>query len=130
MNLPGQAKLFIVEDNFVYAYILEAMLKEFGNFKITSFTTGEECIELLDNDPSLIILDYGLDGKMNGLDTFKIIHSKKPKIPVIILSSQTNVEVAADLLKAGVFDYLQKKDGETAMILLKDSILRALKINN
>lgn len=49
---------------------------------------------------------------MNGLDTFKIIHSREPKIPVIILSSQTDVQVAADLLKAGVFDYIEKKDKE------------------
>ncbi len=67
---------------------------------------------MLDNNPDLIILDYNLDKGMNGLDTFKIIHSREPKIPVIILSSQTDVQVAADLLKAGVFDYIEKKDKE------------------
>lgn len=127
MNAAGQIKLFIVEDNFMYSYVLGEMLKEYGNFKISSLSSGEKCIELLDNNPDLVILDYNLDKGMNGLDTFKIIHLKKPKIPVIILSSQTDLQVAADLLKQGVFDYIQKQNNETAMEKLKDSIIKALK---
>jgi two-component system OmpR family response regulator len=129
MNSTGQIKLFIVEDNFMYSYVLEEVLKEYGNFKISSFTTGEKCLELLDSNPDVIILDYNLDDSMNGADTFKVIHSRKPKTPVIILSSQQNIQVAADLLKQGVFAYIEKKDNETAMQKLKDSIIKALKSN-
>jgi DNA-binding NtrC family response regulator len=129
MTSPGQIKLFIVEDNFMYSYVLEEMLKEYGNFKISSFTSGKKCLELLDSNPDVIILDYNLEDGMNGLDTFKIIHTSKPKIPVIILSSQPDLQVTADLLKHGVFDYIQKKDNETAMQKLRDSILKALKSN-
>lgn len=126
MNSSNQIKLFIVEDNFVYSFILEAMLKEYGNFSISTFNTGEECIEMLDNNPDIIILDYNLEGKMNGLDTFKMIHSLKPKTPVIVLSSQTDVQVVADLLEIGVFDYIQKSGGEIALIKLRDSVFKAL----
>ncbi len=129
MSTQGQIKIFIVEDNFMYSYILEEMLKEHGNFKIASFTSGEKCIELLDSNPDLVILDYNLDDSMTGLDAFKVIHARKPKIPVIVLSSQTDIQVAADLLKLGVFDYIQKKDNETAMQKLRDSVIKALKSN-
>jgi two-component system, OmpR family, response regulator len=129
-NSVGQTSLFIVEDNFMYSYLLEAMLKEYGNFKITTLTSGEDCIEMLENNPKLIILDYNLEKGLNGLDTFKIIHSRKPKIPVIIISSQTDVQVVADLLKLGVFDYIEKKDKQKAMEKLLDSALKALKKNN
>ena len=128
MNSSAQTNIFIVEDNFAYSYVLEARLKEYGNIKITTFTTGESCIELLNNNPSLIILDYNLEGKMNGADTFKMIHSKKPKIPVIILSSQLDVQVVADLLKLGVFDYIQKRDKELTFSKVEQSILKVLKI--
>ena len=128
MNSKGQIKLFIVEDNFVYSFMLEAMLKDYGNFKITSFNSGEECIELLDNNPDIIILDYNLEGKLNGSDAFKMIHSKKPKTPVIILSSQKDVQIAADLLQNGVFDYIQKSGGELALTKLRDSVFKALKM--
>lgn len=110
----------------MYSYVLEAMLKEGHNYKITTFSTGEACLEMLENNPDLIILDYNLEGAMNGLDTFKSIHLKKPKIPVIILSSQTDIQIAADLLKMGAFDYIQKKDKETALLNLEKSVFKAL----
>ena len=126
MNSNGQIKLFIVEDNFVYSFTLEAMLKEHGNFKITSLNTGEECLERLDNNPDIIILDYNLGGKLNGSETFRMIHSKKPQIPVIIISNQKDVQVAADLMKNGVFDYIQKSGSEIAFTKLRDSVFKAL----
>jgi two-component system response regulator HydG len=121
-----QIHLFIVEDNFIYSYVIEAMLKEYGNFKVTNFSSGEKCMEMLDNAPDLIILDYNLETGMNGFETFKLIHSQKPKIPVIILSGQTDVQIAADLLKAGVADYIEKKNKEQAMEKLRGSILKIL----
>ena len=120
----SQIRLFIVEDNFLYSYMLETTLKECGNFKITSFTTAEECIEMLRNKPDLIILDYHLNGGMNGLEAFQIIHQKNPRVPVIILSSQTDVQVAADILHKGAFDYIEKKDNIKALEKLKASILK------
>jgi DNA-binding NtrC family response regulator len=126
MKSLSQTHVFIVEDNFAYSYIVEAMLKEYGNFKVTTFASGEQCVEMLDNNPDLIILDYNLDRGMNGLETFKAIHLLKPKIPVIILSGQTDVQIAADFLKAGATDYIEKKNKEQAMEQLIISILNAL----
>lgn len=126
MNAPEKTKIFIVDDNFVYSYVLEAMLLEYGNIKVTTFTTGESCIELLDNNPALIILDYNLDGQLNGAETFKLIHERKPKIPVIILSGQLDVQVVADLLKLGVYDYIQKQDRETTFKKIEQSVLKVL----
>jgi DNA-binding NtrC family response regulator len=127
MKSLSQTHLFIVEDNFIYSYLIEAMLKEYGNFKLTTFATGEQCIKALHSKPDLIILDYNLDKGINGLETFKAIHSLKPEIPVIILSGQTDVQVAADFLKAGATDYIEKKDKNKSTEKLIDSILKALK---
>ncbi|OFY84798.1 MAG: hypothetical protein A3F72_05940 [Bacteroidetes bacterium RIFCSPLOWO2_12_FULL_35_15] len=122
MNHQTAISIFIVEDNFLYTYMLESALKEHGNFKVTAFATGEECLELLDNNPDIIILDHLLGKGMNGLATFKIIHSRKPKIPIIILSCQTDAQVAIDTMKAGAYDYIQKQNysiGELEKTLLK-----------
>ena len=121
--------IFIVEDNFLYTYVLEKGISEYGNFNISTYTTGEACLQNLQDNPDLIILDYNLDDEMNGYQVFKQIHKQKPNVPVIILSSQEDIKVVADLLNEGVFDYIQKKDKEKAMIKLKDSILKALKIS-
>ncbi|HLG03962.1 MAG TPA: response regulator [Bacteroidia bacterium] len=126
MSSSGSAKVFIVEDNFIYSYLVESMLKDYGDFKITTFGSAEECIALLGNNPDLIILDYKLGSGMNGLEAFKIIHASQPKVPVIILSSQNDVQIAADFLQLGAYDYIEKKDLEEAMEKLRNSILSAL----
>lgn len=126
MRASGTPKIFIVEDNFMYSYVLESMLSESENLKVTSFTSGEACLELLDNNPDVVILDYNLEGEMTGLDTFRSIRLKKPRIPVIILSGQKDVQVAADLLKEGVFDYIEKKGAEQTMERLRTAVLNAV----
>src|ERR1035437_5003184 len=125
MNHRATINIFIVEDNFLYTYMLESALKEHGNFKVTTFATGEECLELLDNNPDLIILDYLLGKGMNGLATFKIIHSRKPKIPVIILSCQTDTQIAIDAMKEGAYDYIMKQN--YGIEKLQKSILKAIR---
>ena len=83
MSVHGQPRIFIVEDNFMYSYLLESTLKERDNFKVTSFSSATECIELLDNNPNVIILDYNLSDDLNGMEAFKIIRSKKVKYPLL-----------------------------------------------
>ena|ERR1700741_2057967 len=127
MKPPSPIKIYLVEDNFAYSYVLEETMNEHGNFKVITSSTGEECLDRLNTDnPDVIILDYNLDKGMNGLDVLRQIRIKKPKIPVIVLSSQPDVQVAADLLKEGAFDYIQKKSNDKAMEKLQGSILKAL----
>lgn len=126
MNSKGQAKIFIVEDNFMYSYVLDSVLKDYGNFVITTFESGEACLQLLSNNPDLIILDYNLGKGLNGMDTLKAIKAKKPKIPVIILSSQEDIQVTADLLHAGAYDYIQKKNQKEAIEKLTTSVVAAI----
>ena len=124
-DLPIQ--IFIVEDNHVYSLMLKNALKEKGNFKITTMLTGEYCLNKLDLNPDIIILDHLLappDGILGpgitGLEVMKQIHKKKPILPVIILSNQTDTQVAADYWKAGVFDYIEKN------LLVMDKLLASI----
>lgn len=126
MVSTGEISLFIVEDNFTYSFVLEQTLKEYGPFKITTFATAEECIGLLDNNPDVVILDYQLGKGMNGLEALKIIHARKPKIPVIILSVQKDIGVEAELLENGAYDYIEKKNHKIAVGKLEKTILKAI----
>lgn len=126
MNSKGQAKIFLVEDNFMYSYVLDSVLKDYGNFVITTFETGEACLQLLSNNPDLVILDYNLGKGMNGMETLKAIKAQKPKTPVIILSNQDDIQVAADLLHAGAYDYIQKKNQKEAIEKLTNSVVAAI----
>lgn len=124
-------QVFIVEDNHVYSLMLENALKERGNFKVTTILTGEYCLNVLDKNPDVIILDHLLAPPddllgpgITGLEVMKQIHIEKPNLPVIILSNQTDTQVATDYWQAGVFDYMEKN--LLVMDKLMSSILKAV----
>jgi CheY-like chemotaxis protein len=125
MKRKARYKIFLVEDNFLYRYVLEKILSDSANYSITSFDSGEECVEMLSNNPDLIILDHGLKG-MSGLETLRSIRKSLPAVPVIVLSGQQSVQVAADFFSEGATDYMEKRNNDSASKELKSSITRLL----
>lgn len=114
--------IFIVEDNSFYSFFLNETLKEYGNFHISNFEQAEQCLQVMDTRPDLVIQDYYLDSGMNGGEAFKIMKKEYPEVPVIMLSAQKDVQVAADLMQEGLFDYIEKRD-KKAFEKLKNHIL-------
>ena len=67
MELIEQPVIFVVEDNLIYQNLIAKELESISQ-NIHFYTTGEACVSELDKQPSVIVLDYNLDGQMNGLD--------------------------------------------------------------
>lgn len=109
MNIYKKKIVFIVEDNEMYSLMLDYTLSCDSRVKFLSFKTGEECVENLKLNPMMVILDYWLPG-MNGMQTFKKIKEYDRDIPVIILTKDKNIELAAELLIEGVSDYFNKDE--------------------
>lgn len=109
MNEPEEIKpvIFIVEDNELYSLSLDFGLSHSGNYIVHTYKSGEECIKNLHKNPDVIVLDYYLPGK-NGHDILREVKQTHPDIPIIIMSSQNDIQVAVDLLKDGAYDYIIK----------------------
>jgi two-component system, NtrC family, response regulator AtoC len=99
-------KIFIVEDNDLYAKVLKKQL-EADRFEVSLFSSGSECIANLEKSPDIILLDYTLPD-MNGDRVLRQIKELKPSVHVIIISAQNNIDTAVDLLKNGAYDYITK----------------------
>jgi two-component system OmpR family response regulator len=116
--------IFLVDDDAVFLKLLEIELKELNEFNIVTYSTGEDCLNHLNLKPSLIILDYHLDGilekAMNGLQVLDSIKAFDSNIPVIMLSSQDKIEVAVNCMHHQAFDYIVKS--ETAFTRLRKII--------
>lgn len=122
MGKQGRVSAFIVEDNNLYTYFLNEALKDEGNFNITTFENTDKCLASLDQKPDIVVLDYYLENGETGLDAFKKIREKHPKMPVIILSGQDDVQIAADLVEAGIYEYIEKKDKDV-ITKLKNTLI-------
>jgi DNA-binding NtrC family response regulator len=121
MIKDSKIKIFLVDDDMIYLKLLEIEFLQHADFTIESFATGESCIEKLSQVPDIIILDYYLDNldkhAMNGIEVLDKIKNYSRDIPVVMLSSDDNIEVAISCMDHKAFDYVVKN--ETAFIRLQ-----------
>jgi two-component system, OmpR family, response regulator len=124
MTDKKKVRLFLVDDDALYLKNLEMDFAQNSDAVIRTFSTGEQCLEHLSQNPDIIVLDYYLDGvdknAINGLETLDQLKAIRPEIPVIMLSSQDSIDVAVNCMKHLAFDYIVKS--ETAFIRLQKTI--------
>ena len=107
MELMHQPVIFVVEDNIIYQGLIAKELETLSS-NIHFYTNGESCISELDKHPAVIVLDYNLDGQMNGLDTLQRVRDYDPNVYVILFSSQKGLNTKEVFLQYGTFDFLEK----------------------
>src|SRR5882672_8047235 len=115
MYLQASSGIFIVEDNLLYQQLIARELESFGG-QLFFYTTGEHCIANLCRRPSIVVLDYNLDGEINGLETLEEIRKFDPSIFVVLFSSQKEVQSCENQKRYGSFDFLEKKDQSFSML--------------
>ncbi len=99
-------KIFIVEDNKLYAQVLKKQLTD-QNYQVKVFYNGNDCITNLNDQPDVITLDYTLPD-MTGYEVLKEIQKKSAKSHVIVISAQESINTAIELMKNGAYDYIMK----------------------
>lgn len=102
-------KIFIVEDDPWYGEFLKHHLSLNPDYELTLFTTAKEVLNNIHLNPHLICIDFGLPD-MTGDRLLKEIKKVNNTIPVIVISGQSEIEVAVELLKNGAEDYIVKDD--------------------
>jgi len=103
----GKLKIFVVEDDPMYAKILQHKLSQDPEFEVRLFSNGATFLRFLDDQPSIVTLDHSLPD-MTGLELLKKIKTAHPGIQVIVLSAQEDVSTAIEMLRNGAFDYIIK----------------------
>ena len=130
MNNIQPIKLFLVDDDAVFLKALEIEFLQNADFEIETFDTGELCLASISNKPDVVILDYQLNGidldAMNGIDVLDEIKQFDPSIPVVMLSSQDDINVAVNCMHHKAFDYVVKS--ETAFFRLQSVITNIFKL--
>jgi CheY-like chemotaxis protein len=103
--------IFIVDDD---PFINQLIIKRFNSeeFLVEAFEYGEECLESLDRNPDIVILDYYffMSGKkvLNGMEILDQLRERRPDLPVIMLSAQDRGDVVLELARKGISDYVIK----------------------
>jgi DNA-binding NtrC family response regulator len=102
-------KIFIVEDDAMVASLIRQALTRFDQFETTHFTTAEDCLTNMFEQPDIAIIDYNLPG-MDGLTLMKQMKTMSPGTLLIVCSGQESVEVVVESYSNGANEYVLKNE--------------------
>jgi len=101
------ASILIIDDDIGIRNLLSESLENEG-YETTALVTAEEGVKYLSKyEPDLILLDLNLPG-MHGLEFLEKIFAENINIPVVVITSSSQVSTAVKAMKLGAYDYLSK----------------------
>ena len=124
MNDDMPKKILIVEDSRLNAQITADILSKYG-YEVETVRTGEEAVEKVKSDqsPDLILMDIELMGKLDGIETARIIQQFKD-IPIIFLTANTNKEIMEKIKSVTGYGYILKGVDEYVLISTVEMALK------
>jgi CheY-like chemotaxis protein len=103
-----KTRILIVEDEFITATDIQSSLVAMGYDVPAIVDNGEEAIRKAGElRPSLVLMDIGLSGRMNGIEAAKQIRERFD-IPVIILTAHTDESTFWTAIASEPYGYIFK----------------------
>jgi DNA-binding response OmpR family regulator len=104
--------IFFIDDDKMILNLLEYTFQNRQDYHVICYKTGEECLENLHQNPSLIVLDHVLadrdSDQLSGLETLIEIRKVNKEVPVVILTGQGDDELLSEFMENGADRYLTK----------------------
>jgi CheY-like chemotaxis protein len=107
-----KVNLLHVEDNLVQRALLAGLLETLPELELTitvAESEDEAVAEFVRGGIDFVLLDYQLS-QGDGLQCLLRIRQRDPLVPVVAISGTATAEIAADLIRGGADDYLNKLD--------------------
>lgn len=112
-------KVLIIEDDFVIQMFLENIIRNMGYVVVGTAENGDDGIELtLQHSPDVVLLDIGIIGNKDGIETAKIIGTNKT--PVVFVTGNSDKETMNRALKTNPIHIVRKPIDEE---MLKKELL-------
>jgi CheY-like chemotaxis protein len=105
-------KLLHVEDNYTQHRLLAGLLRALPEFDFAVTRVGSEeaaVAEFRQGGYEFVLLDYRLE-EGDGLSCLHRLRALAPLVPIVAVSGMATEEVAADLLRSGADDYVNKEE--------------------
>ncbi len=109
-------KIFLVDDDVKTLIMLKSHLEKRieHNIKVNIFAHGENCLDKMELNPDIIVLDYHLDAIREtakpGIDILKVIKQINPNTEVVMMSGQEDMDTALKTIRHGAYDYIIKNE--------------------
>ncbi len=115
-------KVLVIDDEPPIRKLLRMGLSTQG-YEVLEAPNGKTGLELLAQDPALVILDLGLPD-IQGLDLLRTIRARNDAVPIVVLSSRGDEAGKVQALDLGADDYLTKPFGMDELLARMRAALR------
>ncbi len=101
-------RVLITDDHPIVRRGLRQIVACETDMNVTEAENGAEALRLIDTaEFNVVLLDLSMPG-MSGLEVLSQIRTRRPQLPVLVLSAHPEAEFAVRIIKAGASGYLNK----------------------
>jgi two-component system, OmpR family, KDP operon response regulator KdpE len=115
-------RVLVVDDEPPIRKLLRMGLNAQG-YQILEAANGKAALDLLGQDPDLIILDLGLPDTQ-GHELLRMIRARNDSVPIVVLSSRSDEAGKVEALDLGADDYVTKPFGMDELLARMRAALR------
>ena len=115
------ALIFTVDDDPGVGGLIKVLFEDRGH-EVLVFENGKQCLDRLDENPSVVFLDMVMP-VMDGMETLKTIKNAKSDLPVIMVTGVDDAGSAVEAMKLGAFDYIVKPFDEPRLFSVLDKAI-------
>ena len=107
----ASGKILVVDDEADVRDVIKLQLESRG-LNVLEAVDGQNAIDILKSGSNMmnvgvILCDIRMP-KVNGVECIQFIREQAPGIPIVVITGYPDTELASNLLKKGVKDYLVK----------------------
>ncbi len=99
--------IYVVDDEPTVLHLSRAILENRGH-QVVAFESPLDLLKMVEEGmPSLFLVDLSMP-EMNGIEVIQAIRKRSKRVPIIVVTAESRIEVAIEALKSGANDFLRK----------------------
>src|SRR5687768_4496965 len=111
------AAILLIEDDLTFSRILEGFLSKHG-YQVTISNKGKDGLKTFQSKSfDMVLLDYRLPDA-TGMEVLTEMKAINPSIPVVIMTSFSDIRTAVKAIKAGALEYITKPVNPDELLML------------
>lgn len=125
-DTPGKGRILVVDDEDNIRKVLRLTLTKAG-YDVVEADHGGKAIEVIRSDDNALMVDVIICDirmpKINGVEAIAFFRQQYPSVSVIVLTGYPDVNLATDLIKQGIVDYLVKPVDQAKLLAAVESAM-------
>lgn len=124
MTMIKSRHIFFVDDESSVRKAVQGTLEGSG-FTVTCFANAADCLDQLNSLKCDLLITDVMMPEMDGIELLSEIKRRAPWLPVLVITGNGNIPMAAQAFKKGTTDFIQKPLTRNVLLSTVDSILKS-----